>query len=172
MFAYCFSVNCTVFLYKSILMKSIRVFAVMCCGLALVAACKKSDDDSPAKQKLRAGKWQIAGEEVTQSYMGKDTTIDYYGQWRSCEQDDLIIFEDGGNGITDENTQRCPEDAQVGSFTWELQSNDTKLKIVIGGHTEIADITELTDSLLKLRSVENDSVAGPVTYVDIYKKVN
>jgi hypothetical protein len=142
-----------------------KIVVVFCC-MALFPGCKKSESDSPTMQKLKAGKWKVSASTRTWKNMGVDTTIDYYSQWRACEQDDLLLFYDNGNGSHDENTNKCPEDNQSDPLKWDLQDNDTKLHIVIGGKSSVSDILELSDTLLKLRYVENDAKLGSVTYVE------
>src|ERR1044071_319696 len=97
---------------KCLFMK-LNAAVVICCGLALFAACKKTDNDSPTANKLKAGRWQITGSAITVKYNGKDTTIDDYSQWRACEQDDYVEFGDEGKGTANENTNKCAEDNQV-----------------------------------------------------------
>jgi hypothetical protein len=140
---------------------------VVCCCAALFVACKKGEDESVTAQKLKRGKWKISACTATWKNGGADTTIDYYSTWRTCEQDDLIQFYDNGDGATDENTNKCPEDNQSDPFKWDLQDNDTKLHTVIGGtNSTLADILELSDTQLKLRYVKTDAKLGSVTYVE------
>src|SRR6476660_1025031 len=105
-------------------MKLTTTIVALCCYLFFLTACKKSKSDSPTKQKLMNGIWKISAQTVTFKYNGKDTTIDDYSQWRSCEQDDLVMFDTDGKGTTNENREKCSEDNQIGRFNWELLDND------------------------------------------------
>ena len=148
---------------------STKIIVVCCCAALL--ACKKNESDSPASQKLKAGKWKISASTATWNNGGSDTTKDNYSQWRPCEQDDLLLFYGNGDGAHDENTNKCPEDNQSDPFKWELQDNDTKLHMVIGGLEILYDVLGVSDSLLVLRAVVNDAKLGPVTYVETNRNI-
>lgn len=129
----------------------------------LFAGCKKDKNNSVTGNKLKAGRWQISAASLTTGYNGKDTTIDYYSGWLACEQDDYIEFGDKGMGTSNENSNKCPEDAQVTDFEWELQDNDSKLKITLtggakirstGSSTAVSDIVEIASTHLKLKHTE------------------
>ena len=81
------------------------------------------------------------------------------------------MFEANDKGTSDENTNKCPEDEQTRSFTWELKDNDKKLEIRISGTTFVEDIVELTDTQLKLQSSSTDPVVGQKIQVDTYTNI-
>lgn len=152
-------------------MKFVPVISILCCGMVLLSACKKDEQNSPTAQKLQAGKWQISASTLTFGYMGKDTTVDFYSSWRPCEQDDMRVFDKNGKGYSDENTNKCPEDNQVDKFTWELLDKDTKLKSVLSDkRTIIEDILEISDTALKLKSQDSVS-SGPAIRIEKYRNV-
>lgn len=158
-------------------MKLVNVIISVVCSTAVFMACKKSDNSSPVAKKLQAGKWQISASTVTINYKGKDTTMDLYSGWRPCEQDDLIYFESGGKGGQNENTNKCPEDNQSGQFSWELQNNDTRLKITITGvfqstnsNTITSEILEITDTHLKLKYMDTVN-STPGIIIETHKNV-
>lgn len=158
-------------------MKRFYVYILICLGFVL--GCKKDKNNSPTAEKLKAGLWQISASTITLNYNGKDTSMDYYSGWRACEQDDLTKFDDDGKGTTNENTDKCPEDEQVGHFNWELTDNNTKLKITLDGsavfasnnaQTMISDIVEVSGSRLILKVSDMiDSI--PATFTETYKNV-
>lgn len=142
----------------------------------LFAGCKKDKNNSVTGNKLKAGRWQISASVIT-NYAGKDTTIDYYSKWEACEQDDYMEFNDMGKGTSNENSNKCPEDAQVLDFEWELQDNDSKLKITLpngskfnstGSNTAISDIAEITSAQLRLKHTEVINNIS-VTIIETYK---
>lgn len=136
-------------------MKGGAIIIAICGCLFLSAGCKKEPNDSPGGKILRDGRWQIAASDVTVKYMGRDTTIDQYRNWEPCEQDDYMEFDKKGKGASYENSNKCPDDNEKDSFTWELQDNDTKLKLKLAdGRTIVLDIVELNSGLLKLGSQE------------------
>jgi hypothetical protein len=149
----------------------ISYIIVVCYSAALLVACKKNESDSPTAQKLKAEKWKISACSQTWKKNGMDTTIDYYSTWRACEQDDLIMFFDNGNGVSDENTNKCQEDNQTDPFKWDLQENDTRLHIVIGGNETLEEILNLSDTLFKVRYTKNNAQLGSATYVDSYTNI-
>ncbi len=143
---------------------------MLVCGLVFITACKKDKNNSPTGRILMAGRWQISESEIVR-YMDKDTSINYYSYWRSCEQDDLLLFEADGKGSHNENTDKCPEDNQSDAFTWELQDNDTKLKVVLGGNVLEFEILEITDNRFRLKS-DGTVDTNPATIIETHINVN
>src|ERR1043165_4923753 len=141
-------------------MKQLSFMAVVCCVLLAFQGCKKSDDDnthSPARYNLLNGKWQMTAYTGTATYMGKDTTADFYALMEPCDKDDFIIFADNGTCTQDENSDKCAKDQQVETATWYLLDNDTKLAI-IDSNPDTMSVVALTPSELKLQSVGANSL--------------
>lgn len=143
-------------------MKPLLILPAVCLTM-LFAGCTKDKNNSVTANKLKAGRWQISASVLITAYNGKDTAIDYYSGWLACEQDDYMEFGDKGKGTSNENSNKCPEDAQVTDFEWELQENDTKLIITLtggaklrstGNSTAASEILELESTHLKLKYTE------------------
>lgn len=162
-------------------MKLTGRITALCCGLTLLAACTKSEDNpgnnnnnsnlSDKGKLLVAGKWQPSAHMGTATYMGKDTTFDYFPEMDQCEKDDFVQFADDGTGTIDENTNKCAHDNQVENFTWALLDNDTRLALV-DSNPDTFDIVELTTEHLKFKTVWTNSSGIPITDVYTYKNIN
>ena len=151
-------------------------YATLCCLLIFATACNKRKNDSPTGRMLMSGKWQIIASTYTTTYMGRDTVIDFYSNWRACEQDDFMVLKAKGKGTSNENTNKCAEDDQESEFTWELQNNDTRLQLTLakgkfvanGGNTITSDILEISDNTLKLQSLDSNGSRPPT--IETYTK--
>jgi hypothetical protein len=156
----------------------IVLISCFCLGLFGCKKSKDKDNNSAKAQLLKAGKWQITASIATLNYGGKDTTIDHYSTWRSCEQDDLIEFSSNGKGVKDENSDKCAEDNQSDNFTWELISDDTQLKFTLdnnkvfsnGSRTMVSDLMEITNTQLKLKTTDNID-SKPAVIIETYKNI-
>lgn len=165
-------------------MKLTGMIAALSCGLAFFAACTKSENNpnnsnnnnnnnsnlSAKGQILVAGKWQPSAHIATATYMGKDTTVDYFVDMDECDKDDFIQFADDGTGNIDENTNKCAHDNQVENFTWALLDNDTRLALV-DSNPDTFDIVELTTAQLKFKINWTNSSGTPVTEIFTYKNI-
>lgn len=155
---------------------------VALCAVVLFAACNKSEDpkddtkpgDTPGKsakrQLLEAGKWQLAAEIATASYMGKDTTIDLYAEMDECDKDDFVIFGADGIATIDESANKCAHDEQVETADWALLDNDTRLALV-DSNPDTFDIMELTATQLKFKKTEENSSGIPVSWISTFKNI-
>ena len=151
----------------------------LCCTLVLFPACTKTSSNNnntsntPAKTKkqlLEAGKWQISAATANATYMGKDSTIDLYGQMDECEKDDFIQFASDGTGTINENIKICPNNQQIANFTWALLNNDTKMSI-IDNNPDTVNVAVLTNTQLKITRTSPNSSGTPVTVSRIYKNI-
>lgn len=157
-------------------MKFTPAVITLYCGIALFAACKKTDDTdnknnntSAARQALEAGKWQMIAGTATINYMGKDTSIDIYSQMDECDKDDFMQFAADGKATMDENTNKCPDDAQVETATYALLNNDTKLAIV-DSNPDTFDL-EISTTQMKLKITKPNTSGTPVTTIQTYKNI-
>lgn len=157
------------------MMRTLTIISICC--IVIITACKKDKKVSPAAQKLQNGTWQISAATIVK-YKGVDTTINYYNSWRPCEQDDIIMYNDDGTGYSDEYINKCSEDNQTNKFSWELQNNDTQLKMSLNGgkfistnsNTIIFDLIDITDNQLKLRS-DGIVANAPATIIETYTNI-
>lgn len=78
---------------NNILSLSILIF------LLLVTACDKKNIKSPTGKMLQAGRWQITASVLNIKTQESDTTIDYYNEWKPCEQDDFLEFYKKGKAL-------------------------------------------------------------------------
>ncbi len=159
-------------------MKLSRTLVVLGCGIALFAACKKTDDKkddtTPAtaptiRQMLIGGKWQMIASTATASYMGKDTTVNVFATMKDCEKDDFATFADNGVVTKDENTNVCSGNPQTVGFPWALLNNDTKLALV-DSNPDTFDL-EISSSQMKLKLTTKNTSGNPLVYLHTYKNI-
>lgn len=154
-------------------MKLPAVLICACCGLALLASCKKNDEpDKPLSaigKMLVDGKWQMSVYTGTVNYMGSDTTIDLFAKEDDCDKDDFVLYFANGKATIDENVNKCPDDDQVGTLSWELQNNDTKLAL-IDANPDTFDL-EATPTQIKISMTAPNSSGAAVHYIWTYKNI-
>lgn len=153
-------------------MKSVSAMAALCGILMILTSCKKNENNtsSPARQNLLNGKWQLTAYTGTTTYMGKDTTADFFATLEPCDKDDFITFYDNGTCTEDENTNKCAKDQQIESGTWYLLDSDTRLSIA-DSNPDTFSIASLTASELKLQSVGYNSSGTPITWIRTWKNI-
>ncbi|MGB0391683.1 MAG: lipocalin family protein [Salibacteraceae bacterium] len=148
-------------------------FAVI--GIALLTAlgsCKKDDDnggsDGTSVSKaglLTSSGWVTTSIEAT--FPDPIGTMDVFATFDDCEKDDIMIFKSDKSIVADEGATKCdPNDPQTESAgTWELTSNDTKLRIDDAGYVDEFDIITLTSSQMSIQITEYDSgLMADITY--------
>ena len=148
-------------------------------GLAVFAACTKSDTDNgsdnntgssnnnptpqPTKKELLTNAvWQVTGATLTTKQNGKDTTADVYTQMDDCEKDNRITFMSDGTYTVDEHTNKCAGEPQSITFTWALLENDTKLALV-DSNPDTLNVDELTTTKLVISITKPNPPNEPVT---------
>ncbi len=158
---------------KTTTMKLSGKLAILCCSLALIAACKKNGDGnsmSSQKKLLTAGKWLITAGTVTTTHLGIDYTVDRYAPMDACDKDDFVLFATNGTGTIDESTDKCAADGQVESFKWALLDNDARLAL-IDSNPDTFTLAELTTTQMKIQTIKPNSSGDPVTSVWTYKNI-
>lgn len=153
------------------IMKPKGLIAILCCALAF-AACKKekNENNSPTGQTLKAGVWQISAFAITR-FADRDTFIETYSHWDTCEQDDYLVFYNNGTGELNENDNICPEDNISETFEWNLLENDSKLNLIYAdGRPRLFTLQQVSDTLVKMQA--DDVVAGkPAVVVATYTNI-
>jgi hypothetical protein len=158
-------------------MKLFRALTVVCFGITLLTACKKSENNDNTnttttktkKQMLLDGKWQITAGIVTATYMGKDTTIDIYKEMETCDKDDFMLFTDDGKATIDESTNKCTKDSQIETATWALLNNDTKIAVV-DSNPDTFDL-DISATEMKWKLSTKNTAGTPLNYVYTYKNI-
>ena len=135
-------------------------------GLAL-AGCKKDSTDNPAPapsktDMLTAKTWRLTDVKAA------GQTILNSGLFPDCFKDDLYKFNANKSLTFDQSTLKCdPTAAATRNGSWELTTNETKLKITDpDGDVEEGTITTLTSTSLVLSepNYAGTGVAGELTY--------
>jgi hypothetical protein len=130
-------------------------------AIASLNACKKDSDTTPSRTDLlTTPKWRITAETetVTVTRPGGSpgpTVFDRYAGKTACERDNFHKFNADRTWVIDEGPSKClPNDPQVGTSTWDFNSDQTKLLVPSLPQTSNLselDIVELTPSTLRLR---------------------
>lgn len=160
-------------------MKKLTLALLFIAGLA---SCEKEEDPvdnnntnntdnlSAQGKLLVAGKWQMTTYIATATYMGKDTTVDYFIDMDECDKDDFVQFAADGTSTIDENTNKCADDNQVESGKWALLNNDTRLALV-DSNPDTFDVVEISTTQLKFKITEPNSSGVPITDIITYKNI-
>ncbi|RYY51518.1 MAG: hypothetical protein EOO06_00510 [Chitinophagaceae bacterium] len=132
------------------------IFLVAAIGVLLFASCSKDDTATPnnnnnnnnnnksKKDLVVDGKWQWTGLWMVYSNNGKDSLADGWSQVKECDKDDIMNFTADGKGSIDEMTNKCTNDPQTKSLTWEMLNNETEVKVIDDKGPTIMKIVELT----------------------------
>lgn len=155
----------------------------LCCGLALFAACTKSEEKEPtnnngtnntptlsAKAKLLVdGKWQLTAFIDSMYYMGEDTTIDLYPTMNACEKDNFVTFLSDGTANEDEGANKCGN-SQIETITWALLQNDTRLALV-DNNPDTFDVVEISNAHLRFSATRKNSSGYNIYSVWTFKNI-
>lgn len=153
-------------------MKNHLTFSTIVIILAFVigasVSCKKDDDSDPSKTDQLTGKnFRVTAMVINPAVVVEGIEFsDFYAFMDACTKDDITVFKTDGTVTFDEGATKCDAgDPQTTSGTWEFQDNETKLKVVSDGETEIFNIIELTSSKLKISyDIVEDFGNGEETY--------
>jgi hypothetical protein len=130
----------------------IRIAAVL---VLFCLACKKSSIQVKTKTELLTQTtWRFSGATVG--------GIDVSAFLQTCQKDNILTFQSGGNGSLDEGTTKCnASDPQTTPFTWSFMTNETILHIstilFTGGSSDF-NIVTLSETQLVLS--QNITVSG------------
>lgn len=134
------------------------------------SACKDDKDDATPSTPGQTGStaitgkdWRMTENNITISGTGTpiDGTTDSYASMEACEKDNLTRFNEDKTIVEKEGPTKCdPSDPDTTPRgTWELMSNNTKLKITppaSGSDPQIYDVTTLTDTKLAFSITSTD----------------
>jgi hypothetical protein len=140
-------------------MKKLFLFALT---VASLSACKKDSENTPSKTDLLTSKkWRVTSFTATYSTSGggapTTNTVDQYAQTPACSKDDFYKFNSDKTLILDEGATKCgTSDPQTTAFTWDLNSDQTKLFINASGSSSSSpnDIVELSASTMRLHTTD------------------
>lgn len=142
----------------------------------LFAACKKGGGDDPQtttsrKDTLTTGKWYITAATATTTIFGKDTTLNLYGQFDACAQDDRYLFKTEGKVINDQHILKCDTSgpAQTDGGTWSLSTNADTLRMSGGTLPGNFQIQSFSNTQMQLRADTNYS-GFPVKLLATFRK--
>lgn len=143
----------------------VTYFLAAATGLASLSSCKKSDSTTPAPSKtdlLTAKIWKVtdlkvAGQSIFNTVLVQD-----------CDKDDLTKFNANKSATFDEGATKCdPTLPQSRMGSWDLTTNDTKLKVTDpNGDVIEGTINTLTSTTLIVTdpNVYGTGSAGEITY--------
>jgi Lipocalin-like domain len=144
-------------------------FLPLCSVLALsltFTGCKKDKDDpapttSKAEILTQSGrKWKITAD-VTEVKVGAAATVttDEFANYAACEKDDYLIFRSDKSLTADPGTIKCSPSDAAETGVWDFNSDQTRLTVGVSGSalTLQADIVQLDNSTLKLRTTDNST---------------
>lgn len=142
---------------------------IAACAVTLVfAACKDDKDDATPSNSQTGGTltgidWRMTANSMTITGAGPfDGTTDMYAEMEDCEKDNLSRFNEDKTMVEKEGATKCDaSDPDVKSTaTWELLSNNTKLKVTpTGGDELVFDIITLNANTLTVKMTETDAGA-------------
>jgi hypothetical protein len=140
-------------------MKKLLLFAL---AVASLSACKKGSENNPSKTGLLTSKkWRVTAFTATYSTSGGSApttnTVDQYAQTPACSKDDFYKFNTDKTLILDEGATKCSTSGpQTTAFTWDLNSDQTKLFINASGLSSSSpnDIVELSASTMRLHTTD------------------
>jgi hypothetical protein len=116
-------------------------------GLASLSSCKKEDATTPAPSKtdlLTAKSWKVTDVKVA------GQSIYNTPLFQACDKDNLVKFNPNKTATFDEGATKCdPASVQSRPGSWDLTSNETKLKVTDpDGDTVEGTIGTLTSTTL------------------------
>jgi hypothetical protein len=116
-------------------------------GLASLSSCKKDDATTPAPSKtdlLTAKSWKVTDVKVS------GQSIYNTPLFQACDKDNLVKFNPNKTATFDEGATKCdPTSVQSRPGSWDLTSNETKLKVTDpDGDTVEGTIGTLTSTTL------------------------
>lgn len=134
------------------------------------SACKDDKDDATPSTPGQTGSTALTGKDwrMTESVIvisgtgtTADGTYDLYADKKDCDKDNLSVFNTDKTLVEKAGATKCsPSDADSEpQGTWELLSNNTKLKITpatSGSGPETYDIVTLTESKLSISATETE----------------
>ncbi len=153
-------------------MKKLFLFALVAASLS---ACKKDSENMPSKMELLTAKsWRVSAYTSTRTVATTGsapvvTTTDEYASFPACEKDNFVKFSTNKTMVQDEGATRCSSGAaQQENYTWDFNSDQTKLLVTAVGstNTDTSDLAELSATTLKIRDT-NSYTAGTTTVTTV-----
>jgi hypothetical protein len=157
------------------------------CTILLAAACKKDETTSnnsnnnnnnnnnntkSKKDLVVDGKWQWSGlSMVMKNAGGNDSLVDAWSTVKECDRDDIMTFAANGTGTIDEGANKCDNDPQTKSLTWEMLNNETQVKVTDDKGPAMLTIVELTATQAIYRQRVATSGTDSITIQQTFKNV-
>ncbi|OWY21102.1 hypothetical protein C7N43_13965 [Sphingobacteriales bacterium UPWRP_1] len=129
-----------------------RIFVAL---LLLFGACQTEKTNTEI---LTGNTWRIIAWTVSPPILG---ITDWYANSLPCETDNLYSFATNGTATIDEGPAKCnTTDPQTNTGSWAFNTAETQLTLVSEGITQVWEIDELTNSLMKIRYTMEDNTSG------------
>ena len=147
-------------------MKQFVILTLLASTIAISSGCSKDDDNTPQQSRtelITQSSWKFE----SASAQGQDVSalVD------DCLKDNAFTLATNGTGTIDESTEVC-DPSTAGNFTWEFQSNETKLNVstaLFPGGSGLFDIVSINQNNLVV-SQEMTLPPFPATTVQITLK--
>lgn len=129
-------------------MKS-SITTLLALAMVIVTGCKKSED---SKQSPLIGSWKKTKIE------SKTSTTNWVTDTRTCYNDDVEEYSDGGAWTSYDGTKQCSAGTGIIKGTWKLAAGDTKIIYTYQGYTGEYESTieSLTENSLVLTQSTGD----------------
>jgi hypothetical protein len=129
------------------------MFLIAAIVISTSVSCKKDDDGPKSNTETISGKkFKVTAMTIDPAVeVGGNTITDLFSFMPDCSKDDYMVMNSDGTATFDEGATKCePDDPQTESGTWAFLDNETKLSVTYDGDTEVYNIIELTESVLKI----------------------
>lgn len=139
-----------------------RKTALVILTVAVIAGCKKDDNSSPSKtQLLTSGSWKLTAANADPAIdINQDGVVenDIFAVLPTCFKDNLFIFKTNNTYVVDEGATKCNvSDPQImESSNWKFSDNESNIMIGDPGSETIAQLLELSSTVLKMKIVVTD----------------
>lgn len=118
----------------------------------MLFSCTKEKNATNSKARLltKSG-WRLIAEEA-KGYVGQTSWVNTYGNYKACEQDDIIVFNANGQFEINEGATKCnsgdPQIIETG--TWTLTAAETGITVFTSNDKTDYTIVALNETTLSI----------------------
>ena len=144
-------------------MKRIKFYLLGPLAAIAIFGCTKNSNEKSSvpsgTEMLTARPWRLLSYGFDSNRNGLVESSE--GAIKDCEKDNTYVFNKGGVGIVNENSNVCSGVDPSHQFIWALKNNNTVLDFYFG----VAYISKLTTDSLVISDTNSDQVKLLLTYV-------
>lgn len=144
-----------------------RKYFLLLAWIIICSSCKKDSANSTSRTELRtelltSAPWKLialtAHGDWDHDGVVNPVDKDEYAGWDACDKDNLLIFNAGGSGISDQGPDNCSGLPQTHEFSWTFYNpytqtvEDDVIKFENFGF-EALGIEELSETTLKVKNL-------------------